>query len=121
MARGSPRSPRPDARSPQMYRLRATLPLAAATVVSLTTAAPALAYHPSVRDRDHDGMPDRCERRHHARHPDLDPDHDGLTNLQEYRTGHDPRRADNPHPHEVERQSLGTVSLFADGIITISL
>jgi len=77
-----------------MYRLRATLPLAAATVVSLTTAAPALAYHPSVRDRDHDGMPDRWERRHHVRHPDLDPDHDGLTNLQEYLVHTNPRKAD---------------------------
>jgi len=98
-----------------MYRLRATVPLAAATVASFTAAAPAVAHHTRL-DRDRDGMPDRWERLHHVSRPDLDPDHDGLTNLQEYRTGHDPHRADNPR----RPASVGTVSLFADGIVTIA-
>jgi hypothetical protein len=47
-----------------------------------------------VRDRDHDGMPDRWERRHHVKSAKGDPDRDGLRNRREYRLRINPRRKD---------------------------
>jgi len=51
-----------------------------------------------VRDRDHDRLPDRWERRHSLSTRKAsakgDPDHDRLTNLREYRLRTNPRRAD---------------------------
>ncbi|GAB1692699.1 hypothetical protein KRM28CT15_45020 [Krasilnikovia sp. M28-CT-15] len=66
--------------------------------VAWADAALAAAPRSSMRDRDHDGMPDRWERANHLnpRRNDAkaDPDRDGLTNLQEYKVGSSPRRAD---------------------------
>jgi hypothetical protein len=79
-----------------MTATRTNLTVAAATMAALfITAAPALAAAP--RDRDHDGMPDRWEKRHHVSRPHADPDHDGLDNLAEYRSHTDPHRADTDH------------------------
>src|SRR3954451_4234099 len=65
------------------------LPLAAVTLGALSaTAAPALAG-------DDHGMSARYEHRYHVTRPGLDPDRDGLTNLQEYHLGTNPRRADS--------------------------
>src|SRR5213078_2550140 len=51
-----------------MFLNRTATPFIAATVAALfATAAPALADdHGRSRDRDHDGMPDRWEHRHHV-------------------------------------------------------
>ena len=50
------------------------------------------------RDRDHDRLPDRWEKRYGLstvdRSAKRDPDHDGLRNLREYRLRTNPRRKD---------------------------
>jgi hypothetical protein len=50
------------------------------------------------RDRDHDRLPDRWERRHHLstskKSAKRDPDRDGLRNLREFRLRTNPRRKD---------------------------
>ena len=62
---------------------------------TLVLAAPAQALG---RDTDHDGMPDRWERKHNLnwKKPNArgDADHDGITNLREFRLGLNPRHAD---------------------------
>src|SRR4051794_3391514 len=73
----------------QMSRITIALPLAVAALFA--TAAPALAAH---GDRDHDGMNDRWERRHHVSSPKADPDRDGLVNRAEFAAHTDPHRAD---------------------------
>ena len=123
--------------------IRTTLPVAAATAVALlSTAAPALAGH--RRDRDHDGMRDRWEQRHHVSQARLDPDHDGLTNVAEFRAGTEPHRADtdrdglndgaevragdNPRKRDSDgdgvrdgRENVGAVSSLASDLLTITL
>src|SRR4051812_20122773 len=73
-----------------MSRIKTALPIAAATAVSLFSAAPALAA-----DRDHDGMSDRWEKRHHVTKARFDADRDGLSNLGEFRLKTNPRKADS--------------------------
>lgn len=57
-----------------------------------------LASGRAVRDRDHDRLPDKWEKRYQIstrqRSATRDPDHDRLTNLREYRAHTNPRRAD---------------------------
>lgn len=49
-------------------------------------------------DRNHDGIPDKWEKKFHlstrANVAQNDPDHDGLNNLAEFRDGTNPRKAD---------------------------
>jgi hypothetical protein len=63
--------------------------------ISLAVLAPAGA---KPRDRDHDRMPDKWEKRYHlpTKHQSSkrDPDRDRLRNLREYRAHTHPRRAD---------------------------
>ena len=50
------------------------------------------------RDRDHDGLPDKWEKKHHLSvhkaNAKKDPDRDGLTNMREFKRHTDPRDAD---------------------------
>jgi hypothetical protein len=50
------------------------------------------------RDRDHDGLPDKWEKRHdlsvHKKSAKKDPDKDGLNNKREFKRHSDPRDAD---------------------------
>jgi hypothetical protein len=66
--------------------------------VLMLAIAPAQAVAAKPRDRDHDGLPDRWEKRYHlstkhsSRHGDAD--HDRLKNISEYRRHTNPRRKD---------------------------
>jgi hypothetical protein len=62
--------------------------LLAVAAAALTPAAA------QASDRDHDGMGDRWEQRHHVRSAVKDTDHDGLRNRGEFRHKSDPRDAD---------------------------
>jgi hypothetical protein len=70
----------------------------------LTTIATALALliipaAAQARDRDHDGLPDKWEKRHHlstkAKSANGDPDRDRVDNRNELREGTNPRRRDS--------------------------
>ena len=72
---------------------RIALPVLVLATLAGPAAAPALA-----RDHDHDGLPDRWERRHGlaalAHAATADPDHDGLVNRREHKRRTNPRRWD---------------------------
>src|SRR6478672_885547 len=76
-------------------RLLKTFIAAAITAALFVLPAGALA---KGRDRDHDRMPDKWEKRHHlnthAKDARKDPDKDGLSNLSEFRHHTDPQNAD---------------------------
>lgn len=67
--------------------------MTAAALVVAFAAVPATAGA-AGRDRDHDGLPDRWERKHHITKARGDADRDGLSNRAEYRAGLNPRRRD---------------------------
>src|SRR6478609_9210249 len=58
----------------------------------------ALAGSASAKDRNHDRIPDRWEKRHHlslhVNQARRDQDHDGLKNRAEFKAGDNPRKAD---------------------------
>ena len=62
-------------------------------------AIPASAGASQNRDRNHDGLPDSWENRHHlslhSNQSGRDQDHDGLSNRQEFKRGTNPRKADS--------------------------
>jgi Bacterial TSP3 repeat len=72
-------------------------PAALMLLVPLAVLMP-LASGRMFRDRDHDHLPDKWEKRYHIsthqRSTKRDPDHDRLTNLREYKAHTNPRRAD---------------------------
>ena len=51
-------------------------------------------HHARLVDRNHNGMPDRWERRHHVHKSSADPDRDGVANLGEFHNGTKPHDAD---------------------------
>jgi hypothetical protein len=61
--------------------------------IALTTPAQA-----ASRDRDRDGMPNAWEKAHNLdwrkANANGDPDHDGISNIEEFRLGLDPRHGD---------------------------
>jgi hypothetical protein len=84
--------------------------LAAVVVLALPAAA-------SARDRNHDRIPDRWEKRHHlslrVNQAHRDQDHDGLNNRQEFRAGTDPRDADTDNDGIEDGDELaGTIVSF---------
>ena len=110
-------------------------------------AAPAGAMAKSS-DANHDGLPDSWEQRHHlslnVNEATRDQDHDGLNNAGEFKRHTDPRKADsdsdglkdgaevktgnNPRKRDTDgdgirdgRENAGTISSFANGILTIKL
>lgn len=78
----------------RLSRLLTTCALLVA--VAALTASPALA-----RNRDHDRLPDRWEKRHHLNlkkdDSRRDRDRDGLSNYGEYRAHTNPRKKDSDH------------------------
>jgi hypothetical protein len=75
---------------------RALRQLALAFAALLVLALPATAV---ARDRDHDGLPDRWEKKHHLSvshaSANADPDRDHVDNWNEHREGTDPRDRDS--------------------------
>src|SRR4051794_19151 len=90
---------------------RLGLPAGLALVAVTVLAGPASAAKPA--DSDHDGMPNRWERAHglnpHSRaDATRDLDHDGLTNLREYRLKGDPRAEDTDHDGQDDGDEVRT-------------
>ena len=68
------------------------------SLLALLCAATPMAMAAAKKDRDHDKIPDRWEKRHglktNAKSGKFDPDHDGLRNRGEYKARTHPRRKD---------------------------
>jgi hypothetical protein len=80
----------------------------------------------SAKDRNHDRIPDRWEKRHHlslhVNQARKDQDRDGLRNLAEYRAGDNPRKADTDGDGlEDGAENTGTVLSFSGGILKLSV
>lgn len=107
-----------------MSALSSLSPIAAlATIAAL--AVPAAASARST-DRDHDHMPDRWEVAHHlnAHRNDArkDADHDGLTNVAEFRAQTNPRDADTDNDGIKDgKEQAGTIASFTGGVLTLTL
>jgi hypothetical protein len=52
-------------------------------------------HHARVADRNHNGIPDRWERKFRVHKATADPDRDGVTNIGEFHNGTNPRDADS--------------------------
>ena len=89
----------------------------AASFVALMAALPVTA---AARDRNHDRIPDRWERRHHlslqVNQANRDQDSDELENLGEYQAGTDPRDADTDGDGTPDiDENAGEVASFTPG------
>jgi hypothetical protein len=85
-----------------------------------------LASGAAAKDRNHDRIPDKWEKRHHLslKHKQgrRDQDHDGLKNRGEWRAKFDPRDADTDDDGVDDGdENTGKVESFEDGVLTISL
>jgi len=98
-----------------------------ATALLLAIAASLmLASGAFAKDRNHDRIPDKWEKRHNLslKHKQgrRDQDHDGLKNRGEWRAKFDPRDADTDDDGVDDGdENTGTVKSFEDGVLTISL
>jgi hypothetical protein len=88
-------------------------------------AMPGLA---AARDRNHDHIPDRWEKKHHlslkVNQAHRDPDHDHLNNRQEFLAGDNPHKADtNGDGVPDGEENAGTIASFNEetGKLTINL
>lgn len=94
-----------------------------AIVGLLVVALPGVA---AARDRNHDRIPDRWEKRHHLslhkNQAKRDQDRDGLKNRQEWKAGDDPRDPDSDNDGTKDGdEGAGTISSFQDQVLTIDL
>lgn len=83
-----------------MRRLTLFISVALALLVFAipATASAKRSHHKTrhaVRDRNHNGIPDRWEHKFRVHKASADPDHDGVTNLGEFHNGTNPRDADS--------------------------
>lgn len=97
--------------------------LVVAIVSLLVVALPGAA---AARDRNHDRIPDRWEKRHHLslhkNQAKRNQDRDGLKNRQEWKAGDDPRDPDSDNDGtEDGDEGAGTISSFQDHVLTIDL
>jgi len=109
-------------------RRRHTLQIAFAAVLgalAMLVALPALA---SAKDRNHDHIPDRWEKRHHlslnVNQAGRDQDQDGLDNSGEFQAGDNPRSDDSDGDGVTDgEENAGTISAFdpSTGKLTIAL
>ncbi len=98
------------------------LAVAALTLLALVAAGPAAA----AKDRNHDKIPDRWEKRHHlslkVNQAKRDQDRDQLNNRGEFRSGSDPRDADTDGDGvEDGDENAGTITSFDGTTLTINL
>jgi hypothetical protein len=79
-------------------------------VLALSIVAAPAAGAAKRRDRDHDRLPDKWEKRYHLstqkRSGKGDPDHDRLTNRREYKARTNPRRKDTDRDGLTDRAEL---------------
>ncbi len=82
----------------------------------------------AAKDRNHDRIPDRWEKRHRLSlkvdQAGRDQDHDHLSNLAEFRAGDNPRDDDSDNDGVVDgEENAGTIASFdaASGKLTIDL
>jgi hypothetical protein len=106
-----------------VLRRKFALAMALAVAASLMLAGGALA---SGKDRNHDRIPDKWEKKHHLslKHKQArkDQDRDGLRNRGEWRSHLDPRDDDTDNDGiEDGDENTGTVDSFQNGVLTISL
>jgi hypothetical protein len=104
-----------------VLRRKFALALTLAVAASLMLAGAALA-----KDRNHDRIPDRWEKRHHLslhhKQGKRDQDHDGLKNRAEFKARLDPRDADTDDDGiEDGDENAGTVESFENGLLTVKL
>ena len=105
-----------------MKRIRtAMLAVAGMLVLALVAAGPAAA-----KDRNHDKIPDRWEKRHNlslkVNQAKRDQDDDDLNNRGEYRTGSDPRDDDSDDDGTDDGdENAGTIASFDGTTLTIDL
>jgi hypothetical protein len=99
--------------------------LAAALGALAILVLPAVA---SAKDRNHDGIPDRWEQRHHLSlnvdQARRDQDHDGLRNRGEFEAGDNPRNDDSDGDGVMDgKENAGTITAFdaESGKLTISV
>jgi hypothetical protein len=95
--------------------------LALVGALFMSTAAVA-----SARDRNHDRLPDRWEKRHDLKlkfkQAKRDQDRDGLKNLAEFRARMDPRDDDSDDDGVGDdEENAGKIASFEDGRLTIAL
>ncbi|MFL5974834.1 MAG: hypothetical protein ACJ76G_06810 [Solirubrobacterales bacterium] len=102
--------------------------VAALALAALSVAAVASADRGHRGDRNHDGLPDRWERRHHlslkVNQAHRDPDRDKLDNRNEFRHGTDPNKRDTDDDGVRDRDEVnpaGTIASFDNGVLTITL
>jgi hypothetical protein len=79
-----------------------------------------------AKDRNHDRIPDKWEKRHHLslahKQGGRDQDHDGLKNRGEFRAHLNPRDADTDDDGiDDGDEHPGEVASFEDGMLTIAL
>ena len=80
----------------------------------------------SAKDRNHDRIPDRWEKRHHlslhVNQARRDQDRDGLRNRAEFRAGTNPRNDDSDDDGiEDGAENAGTIVSFSGGILKITV
>ncbi len=104
-------------------RLRLLVTLAVAAVAALAISGSA-----SAKDRNHDRIPDKWEKKHKlslkANQARRDQDHDKLKNLAEFKAGDNPRKADSDGDGTPDgEENAGTIASFdaATGKLTITL
>ena len=91
-------------------------------------------HHARVADRNHNGIPDRWERKFRVHSATADPDRDGVTNIGEFHNGTNPRNADsnnngiedgqddaNDDGIQDGQEQSGTIVSFDSGVLTVSL
>ena len=101
------------------FRILAAGIIAALALLALPAAGVA-------KDRNHDRIPDRWEKRHNlslkVNQAKRDQDSDGLRNRGEFRGGTNPRDADSDNDGtEDGAENAGTISSYENGVLTISL